>query len=183
MSLKRFFLPVALFISVVFLFTQQSIASEYQHTLTEGDMTFSWSINGDKLAALVSAPTTGWVSVGFNPTDKMKDANIIIGKVTKKGDQAKVTITDEYGIAAVAHKKDKKIGGASDVEVVSGTEEGDVTTIEFIIPLNSGDEKDSVLDPAGDTMVILAYAAKDSFRLKHKKAYTLTVNLGSGATK
>ncbi len=180
MSVRSFLVPFALLSALLLTLTTQAVANDYQHSITEGDMTFSWSIDGDTLAAKVSGPTTGWVSVGFNPTKKMKDANIIIGYV-KKG---KVKITDEYGTAATQHKSDKKVGGADNVTVVGGTEEGNVTTIEFTIPLKSGDEKDTALDPAADTAVILAYGPdKDSFRLKHKKAYKVTVNLGSGATK
>jgi hypothetical protein len=110
----------------------------------------------------------------------MKDADIIIGYV-KKG---KVTISDEFGIAATQHKGDSKVGGQDNVTLVGGSEEGNVTTIEFSIPLNSGDEKDSALDPNGDTVVILAYGeGRDSFRVKHTFAETLTVNLSSGAVK
>lgn len=180
MSARYFLQSLALLSALLLTLSTQAIANDYQHSLTEGDMTFSWSIDGDNLAAKVSGPTTGWVSVGFNPTKKMKDADIIIGYV-KNG---KVKITDEYGTGATQHKSDKKIGGTDNVTVVGGTEEGNVTTIEFIIPLNSGDEKDTVLDPTANTPVILAYGPdKDSFRLKHPKTYKMTINLGSGAVK
>ena len=155
-------------------------AATYQHSLNAGKMTFSWSVDSDQLSAKVSAPTTGWVAVGFNPSSKMKDANIIIGYV-KKG---KVTISDDFGIAATQHKSDTKVGGQNNVTVVGGSEEGNTTVIEFAIPLNSGDQKDGALDLNGDTVVILAYGeGRDSFRVKHSFAETLTVNLGSGAVK
>jgi len=164
------------------LFTMVSVAqsTEYQHTLTENNITFAWSIEGDQLAVKLSAKTDSWVAVGFNPTKKMKDANIIIGYV-KKG---KVKISDEFGTAATQHKGDKKVGGVDHVTVVGGTEEGGVTTIEFTIPLNSGDAKDGVIDPAADTTVILAHGeGRDSFRVKHKVHATLVVNLSTGAKK
>ncbi|MGL1932276.1 MAG: DOMON domain-containing protein [Desulfotalea sp.] len=180
MAARYFLRSLALLSTLLLVLTTQALANEYQHSVTTEDMTFSWSIDGDNLAAKVSGPTTGWVSVGFNPTKNMKDANIIIGYV-KKG---KVKIIDEYGIAATQHKSDKKVGGTDNVTVVGGSEEGNVTTIEFIIPLKSGDEKDSALDPAVDTAVILAYGPdRDSFRLKHEMAYKVTVNLGNGAIK
>ena len=168
--------------AVVFcLFASLSVsAAEYQHSLDAEKMTFSWSVGSDQLAVKLSAPTTSWVAVGFNPSNKMKDADIIIGYV-KNG---KVTISDEFGIAATQHKGDSSVGGQDNVTVVGGSEEGDVTVIEFSIPLNSGDKKDHVIDPNGDTVVILAYAeGRDSFRVKHKFATTLTVNLSSGTVK
>lgn len=178
---KRTFAATAV-VFLTFLVSMVNVAqsADYQHSLTVEKMTFDWSIEGDQLAVKLSAPTTGWVAVGFNPSSKMKDANIIIGYV-KKG---KVKIVDDFGTAATQHKDDTKVGGAENVTVVGGSEEGDTTTIEFSIPLNSGDEKDGVIDPNGDTTVILGYGPdRDSFRMKHDFNATIVVNLGTGAKK
>lgn len=164
------------------LFTMASVAQsgEYQHVLTVEKMTFAWSTEKGQLAVQLSAPTTGWVAVGFNPTNKMKDANIIIGYV-KKG---KVKILDEFGTATTQHKSDKKVGGTENVTVVGGSEENGSTTIEFSIPLDSGDAKDGVIDVNADTVVILGYGvARDSFKMKHKFRTTIVVNLGTGEKK
>lgn len=177
---KRTFATTAAVVFALFFMVTIAQSTEYQHSLTADKMTFDWSVNGDQLAVKLSAPTTSWVAVGFNPSSKMKDANIIIGYV-KDG---KVKILDDHGTASTQHKSDKKIGGADNVTVVGGSEENDVTTIEFTIPLNSGDEKDGVIDPNADTTVILAYGqGRDSFRVKHKFHNTTIVNLSTGATK
>lgn len=168
--------------SIALLLTSVSnvYSADYQHSIDIKKMKFSWSIEGETLAASISAPTTSWVAVGFNPTDKMKNADIIIGYV-KNGE---VSIKDEFGTAATQHKSDDKIGGESNVTVVGGTEENGVTTIEFKIPLNSGDSKDTAIIPDGDTVVIVAYGeGRDSFRVKHNFRDTLTVNLASGQLK
>ena len=171
---------LAVMLFVAMSFSVPVFAGDYQHSLTAEKMTFDWSVAGDQLAVKLSAPTKSWVAVGFNPSSKMKDADIIIGYV-KKG---KVKIVDEFGTAATQHKSDSKIGGQDNVTVVGGSEEGDVTTIEFTIPLYSGDAKDTAIDPNGDTVVILGYGAdRDSFRVKHKFRDTVTVNLSTGAQK
>jgi len=179
MSKSTFAATAAVIFSLFFMVTVAQ-STEYQHSLTAEKMTFDWSVVGDQLAVKLNAPTTGWVAVGFNPSKKMKDANIVIGYV-KKG---KVKIVDHFGTAATQHKGDKKVGGAGNVTVVGGSEEGDSTTIEFSIPLNSGDKKDGVIDPTADTTVILAFGTdRDSFRMKHKYNATVVVNLSTGATK
>jgi hypothetical protein len=95
-----------------------------------------------------------------------------------------VKVVDEFGTTNTGHKTDTKVGGTENVTVVGGSEESGVTTIEFVIPLNSGDAKDGVIDPAGDTVLLLAYGAgRDSFKSKHKFRTTMTVNLSTGATK
>ncbi len=72
-------LPVLLSLALFFTLAGSAYSADYQHSIDVDKMKFSWSIDGDKLAASVSGPTTSWVAVGFNPTKAMKDANIIIG--------------------------------------------------------------------------------------------------------
>lgn len=179
--LKKIITPAALVVFIISLFLASPLlAASYTHSLDIQKMNFSWNVNGDKLEVKLSAPTTGWVAIGFNPTSKMKGADIVIGYV-KDG---KVKIKDEYGTAATQHKSDTKVGGSDNVTVIGGSEENGVTTIEFAIPLNSGDDKDTVIDPAADTVVIVAYGSeRDSFKVKHKFRDTLTVNLASGTKK
>lgn len=160
------------------LFSGVSFAGTYQHSLKIDQMSFDWSVEGANLAVRIAAPTTGWVAVGFNPTDMMKDANIVIGYV-KNG---KVEISDDFGTRVTQHSSDEKNGGTSNVTVVGGSESGNTTTLEFTIPLNSGDANDGVIDPQADTKVMLAYGPdRDSMKMKHTFARTVTINLGSGA--
>ena len=94
----------------------------------------------------------------------MKDADIIIGYV-KDG---QVTISDDFGVGVTAHMPDDRKGGTSNVTVVGGSEAGNTTTLEFTIPLKSGDDKDGVIDPGGDTKVMFAYGPdRDSLRMSY----------------
>ena len=167
---------VALFL----LFSGDLHAAGYQHSLTVDKMTFDWSIEGDKLAVKLSAPTMGWVGIGFHPTDMMKDARIILGFV-KDG---KVEISDEFGHQPTQHVPNTNKGGTNNVTVMSGSETSTTTSLEFSIPLQSGNANDAAIDPKADTVIILAYGPdRDSFKLKHQFAKTITVNLSSGAKK
>ena len=155
-------------------------AASYDHEVEAGGVTFSWKVEGDTLHAKMSAKTEGWVAVGFNPSSKMKDANYILGYV-KDG---AVEVVDHFGDKATGHSADEDMGGTSDVTVVGGSEEGKVTTIEFTIPIDSGDTYDSALSVDGDTVLLLAYGPdRDSFKPRHRTRSSLTVNLSSGAVK
>lgn len=152
-------------------------AVDYEHETKVRGMEFAWKVADDTLHVKLTARTTGWVGIGFNPVKYMEGADYIIGYV-KRG---KVTLRDDYGDSARNHKSDEKLGGTDDVTLVSGEEKGRSTTLEFSLPLNSGDTYDSVLDPEGETVVLLAYGGKrDSFRSKHKFRTTLKVNLSTG---
>lgn len=154
------------------------LAADYAHEFSDKDMSVAWRIDGETLAVKMSAPTEGWVGVGFNPTDQMKDANFVLGYV-KKGE---AKIIDEYGTDTAKHSSDKKLGGTVDATLVAGVEEGGVTTIEFTMPVNSADKNDTKIDVSGDTIVLLAYGAgRDSFKSKHKYRSTFKVNLTTGA--
>ncbi len=155
-------------------------AADYQHSLTVDQMTFNWSVEGEHLVIKLSAPTKGWVGIGFHPTEGMKGANIILGYV-KDG---KVELSDDYGHQYTKHEPDVKRDGTDNVTLISGNETGNTTTLEFSIPLQSGDASDGNIDPKADTVVILAYGPdRDSFRMKHQYHKTITVNLGDGTMK
>ncbi len=106
--------------------------------------------------------------------------NYIIGYV--KDGQAEVA--DHFGDKSTGHSADEKLGGTSDVTLVAGSEDGGMTTIEFTIPLDSGDKFDSVLAVDGDTVVLLAYGPdRDSYKPRHRSKASKTINLASGAVK
>jgi hypothetical protein len=168
-----------LVVSLVFLFgvSGKVMAAEYEHTAEVRGMSFSWKVADGNLHIKLMGKTKGWVGIGFNPTQGMKDANFILGYV----DKGKVELSDDFGDTPVNHESDEKLGGSTDITVIGGEEKGRTTTLEFSIPLNSGDKYDSVLDPQGKTKVLLAFGGnRDSFRSKHRSHATITVNLSTG---
>jgi hypothetical protein len=169
-----------LFLVVVCFAVSPSLGSDtYDHSLEAKKMKLAWKVDGDALNIQLSAPTTGWVGIGFNPSKEMKDANFIIGYV-KNG---KVKIRDDFGVKERQHEKDTKVGGKNNVSNPAGSEENGITEISFSIPLDSGDPKDSPITVDADTTVLLGYSTgRDSFRTKHqsKSRAILKVNFQTG---
>ena len=171
-------------VSIVFcmalIFCTKSYAATYDHEITVQKMVVSWKIDGPNIQVKLSAPTKGWVGIGFNPSDEMKDAKFILGYV-KDG---KLVLTDDFGTADTKHEPVETLGGKSDVTSVGETLQGDTTTIEFVMPLASTDSKGCKIDPAGNTTVLLAYGPdNDSFKIKHKFRTKISVNLTTGEYK
>lgn len=155
-------------------------ASAYDHEVSARGMSFSWSVEGNLLKGKMSAKTGGWVAVGFNPSSKMKDANIIIGYV-KDGTG---TVADHFGDKATGHSADTELGGSEDVTLVAASEENSMTTIEFTMPMDSADAYDQVLQADGDTVLLLAYGPdRDSLKPRHTFRASKVVNLSTGAEK
>ena len=126
--------------------------------VTVSDFQLQWKVEGDMLRVAAKAKTTGWIAVGFDPTQMMKDANIIVGYV----ENGEARIRDDYGNTTTSHQADLDAGGSSDVAELSGSEENGSTALSFVIPLVSGDDKDRALDPGKKYRVILAWGPDNS---------------------
>ncbi len=161
-------------------FAQNLIAQDYDHEIKLKTMSFAWSIAGENLNVKLSAKTKSWVGIGFNPTDKMKGANYILGYV-KRG---KAKFQDGFGVRPLEHIKDELVNGTKNISNESGTEENGVTTVQFTIPLDTGEKADGKIETGKMITVLLAYGNKrDNFTSKHKYRTTLRVNLSTGEYK
>ena len=134
-------------------------------TFTSNGFTLKYRTTyNNEIDVKLSAQTTGWLSVGFGGTNTGHNgANIIIGYVSN----GTLQIRDHYGINAENHSSDTSLGGTDNIIQSSGTESGGVTTINFRIPLNSGDQYDKVLTVGGSMHIILAKGSADNFTSMH----------------
>ena len=138
-----------------------------------GDFVFQWEINGENIDIILSAPTTGWIAVGFDPSRMMKDADILIGYV----DNNEVFIRDDFGSGYTKHKADTDLGGTDDITINGGSEIDGKTILEFSIPLHSGDLNDRILEQGKEYKLIFAYGKKDDFTSYHKTRTSLMITL------
>lgn len=140
-----------------------------ENQVTAAGVTMTWSVTGANLSVKLSAVTTGWVAVGFNPSAGMQGANIIIGYVSA----GNVFIRDDYGNGATLHTQDT----TDNVANKTGTETGGVTEINFTIPLDSGDPQDQKLAVGNTYNIILAYGSADDFGLQHANRAAATIKI------
>lgn len=127
-------------------------------TGTAAGVMVQWKIDGSAISVQVSAPTTGWVAVGFDPSRQMADANIIIGYIA----DGKVFLRDDFGIGNVRHGADVDNGGTDNLSNVEGEEAGGMTMIRFTMPLDSGDPTDKALTPGSSYKIIVAHGPDDT---------------------
>ena len=137
------------------------------------DWTVSWVFKAETIEFTMSAPTTGWISLGFNPTRWMKDADYILAYV----ENGQVYISDEYGTGSTSHKSDISLGGKVSAKAISFVEEAKKTTITFSLPLNSGDQYDTVFVEGEECKVLAVYATSKNFKSKHKKRSSIDIIL------
>ncbi len=136
-------------------------------SVTIRDMEVRWQVDGDYMHFEVTAPTTGWVSVGFNPTSAMRDADIVIGYV----EGGVLTISDEFGTGRTSHRPDEELGGTDHITNASGEVQDGVTTIRFTKPIDSGDEYDVPLTPGETHRIIVAHGRDGANDLRSGHAF------------
>lgn len=154
----------------------QVAAGEYPPEGTFADpatgMTAYLVHDGTNLTGAVVSPGTGWVGIGFGAPGVVMDGyNILIGYVTG----ATTVFTDQFGLG-LDHRPDETDGGTNNLMAFAGTESGGRTTIEFRIPLDSGDSHDYRLAEGETVGFMLAYQeTADDLVSMHTKASLGTV--------
>jgi len=147
-------------------------ANEYRNSLYNPatGMSLFWQNDATNLYVGLVSPGTGWAGVGFSNRSGKPGTNIILGAVSN----GTVTIEDHYGVTKELHLPDR----TSSLLAIGGSETSGETTLEFVIPLASGDSQDVTLVPGQTVAVILAYqATQDSFTALHTTYSQLQITL------
>lgn len=135
---------------------------------TGGEMTLCWKSDQEYLYMAMNGSSPGWLAVGFDPSQWMKEADIILGSV----DNGKATVLDEYSTGNYGpHIEDTLMGGTDDILESGGSSDGIHMVVEFKRKLNTGDSLDKVLPPQGTISIIWAMADKKDPAIKHNIAY------------
>jgi len=112
------------------------------------------------------SPGTGYIAIGFDPDHRMQGANYILCAVRN----GQVVTRDDFGTGPLAHSSDVANGGRDNVLEAAGTERNGQTTVEFVIPLDSGDPMDKPLMPGSTYQVLVAYHnSSDDFSDRHSQ--------------
>ena len=145
----------------------------YAQQASAGGMTVSHRITGDRVEFTLTAPTQGWVGIGFNSRNSIVSSDLYLFHVV----DGQTTGQDMYVKAAGDPRLDLDLGGTDDIQIVSGTEGQGKTRIVFSLPLSSTDKNDFKLAPEKELWLIMAYSTHDEFdhhsRMRRHVQYTL----------
>jgi hypothetical protein len=150
-------LYMAIFISESFSVDAQK--TDFNSTTVNG-MTFQWRFGKDHLQCKATAPTDGWVAIGFNTKDELSDTNLIMGAV----EQDYVTIDDRFIVKPGDHKSIIELGGSEAIVQRVGAEENGKTSISFSIPLSVNDKFHHNLIEGKEYYVLMAFSQEDDFQ-------------------
>ena len=112
----------------------------------------------------MKAKTTGWIAVGFEPSEWMKDAEIVMGYVR----DGNVTVQDQYSTGNYGpHIPVTELGGTNDILEYGGKQENGYTIIEFKRKMDTGDRYNKVFSSGQMVPLIWSFSDSDSLEVKH----------------
>lgn len=123
-----------------------------------------WKNDAQYLYMAMKAKTLGWIAVGFEPTDWMKDADIVLGYAN----DGNVTVQDQYSTGNYGpHVPDTDLGGTNDILDYGGRNENGYTSIEFKRKMDTGDKYDKPFVPGQAVPMIWSLSDSNSTEVKH----------------
>jgi hypothetical protein len=152
---------------------------EFRVSLGDGHFDLYWKfLDNDTIQMAIEAKASGMVAVGFEPTVRMKDADMVIGFRQSSGD---FDLHDAWSIGETGpHPDDADEGGSFDLLEYTVKESGGVTTAEFTRLLSTGDDLDNDIPREGKMTLIWATSNTDEFETYHTRRGTATVDMGTG---
>jgi hypothetical protein len=140
--------------------------NEYTHNalFADGSLEIYWKNDNEYFCMALKGQSKGWLAVGFEPSFRMKDADMIFGWVTER----EVIVLDLYSTGPYGpHPPDTELDGSNDIFEYGGKEGETNTVIEFKRKLNTGDVYDEPLSQGQTITIIWAMATSDSLNTQH----------------
>jgi len=147
---------------------------------TGGEMEISWKNDEQFLFLALNGSTEGWLAIGFEPLEWMKNSDIILASVQG----GKATVLDEYCTGNYGpHIEDTMLGGTNDITEFGGSKGAGRTVIELKRKLDTGDKFDKAFSPGQAISIIWALSNNPEISFKHNVAYGEGImTLSSGQT-
>ena len=146
---------------------------EYASTVAheESGTNMYWTVEGDMLYFGMTMESSGWTGVGFAQPD-----DVARGKAGY--DQYMFNVVDGTPTAHDMYQEDARgepvmdsdVGGADSVAEFAGTYEGEMWTVEFARPLDTGEETDAVIVPGETMLVTFAHGTTMDLDRRHERS-------------
>ncbi len=124
-------------ILVEFLMVPFVLLAQREPLLVNG-MEMSYEIRNDSIAINLTAPTRGWVGIGFNSEDNIVGSDLLLFHVVNGHTEEKDMYVKGFGDP----REDVDLNGQSSFLILKGREHANETQIQFQISLNNQDALD-----------------------------------------
>lgn len=129
-----------------------------RRTVDDDGVSFNWHHQAGRLRGTLSAPTTGWIAVGFNEISTLRNTWFVIASV------AEVPIRVEEHIALIPdHRNVVDLGISPSVSHVSGFLGQGRSKLDFSLPHQLPKRPLLRLEPNSATYLMLAWSHEPDF--------------------
>lgn len=130
------------------------------NTVSFRGMTVAWSFEADRIHFKLSAPTDGWVAIGFNQHEGIQDTYLIMGRVANK----RVEVVEHYTLSPGNYQPILELGETEQVRNIRGGAEVGITQLSFSLPLKAKGQYQKDLFQGMEYYLIMAYSQEDDFQ-------------------
>lgn len=127
---------------------------------TSSRMNIEWKHHVSFIRFDISAPTKGWVAIGFNERNQLKDSYLIMGRVKSNH----VEIKEFKTLAAGNYKTISELGGKPMLFDLYGEERNDTTYSSFSVPTRLSGEFQKDLSKGNSYFMIKAFSISEDFQ-------------------
>jgi DOMON domain len=151
---------MALIISFLVFLSSISMPDYPSSQIEVNGMRVVWKIAGKCIDFELSAPTSGWLAIGFNASEDLAGTYLIMACV----ELGKVKVVEYKTLAPGDYRPITDLGGKASVEILGGHEEGNATQVRFRIPQQVSDGFHKSLLPGSKWRLLVAYSREDDFK-------------------
>ena len=137
------------------------------------EFSLQWEHEEAHVTFTLSAPTTGWIALGFTENEDIVDSNLIMMKV----DDDLVYAEDQFVTGFGKHPTIQTLGGTSRIFNLDGNEKKGHTTVSFSITKEKLDQYHFDLSEGNKINVWLAWSVSDDFDHHSRKRILRKIEL------
>jgi DOMON domain len=144
---------------LVIISTMATASAQNMKQAEVNGMIIKWYAFNGSVTFEVSAPTTGWVSLGFNSKNDIVGTNLVMGASI----DSKCKVEEHYVKSIGVHKNAETFGSSAVITNYSCIEFQNKTILKFTIPDKASDRFHYNLFVKQKIWLICAYSMEDDF--------------------
>jgi hypothetical protein len=146
---------------------------EHKKRIYENGMEVTWEFKNDRIDFTMSAPTAGWVAIGFNEQSDITGTYLIMGNVKNNKPQ----VVEYYTLSPGKYKSISELGGKVEVNNINGNENNENTKLQFSLPIKSSCQYKRDLTKGKKYFLVIAYSRSDDFQHHSMMRTSLKIEL------
>ncbi len=126
----------------------------------KNDMLVRWKVLETTIHMEMTAPTNGWVAIGFNTKEGLSGTNLVMACVQ----DGKVIVEGYYTKEPGNYQPTLQLGGQNGVSNTNGVEKASFTKVTFELALHMEDGFHHELKKGEEYHLLMAYSQSDDFK-------------------